>query len=351
MKKEILEWLRCPDCRKSDWKLEVLTENEREIREGKLKCGSCPKTLEIKGGILDVLGTELPEEVAHEKEHAEAFGYLVTAEGEKCPINRETLDRFRDLFISLPAGDGSHFFKSGGSFDNQAGNAERFFKTLDLLKLKGGDRVLEVGASFGWSAWRFAQRGCSVVALDVTNYLMAADLYFEEDGNYFERVMADMSILPFKDETFDIIFSHSVIHHCKDLGRLFSEFRRVLRPGGRVVALHECAFGILEDKSGKALQEAIHEGFNENAYTVPEWMQGARRGGFKKIKLHFFSFIEDYIYRKKLRGAPATTPKMRLAAWIQRSPFFHGLINSLSVIPRIFLRPKAWMIIASKSSF
>src|SRR3989338_1083285 len=161
MKKELLDQLRCPGCLKSEWHLEVITEDEREIREGKLKCGSCGKNYDIRAGILNALGEELPEEVAHEKEHAESFGYLITAEGEKHPINRDTLNRFRELFISLPAGDGSHFFKSGGSFDNQAGNAERFFKTLDLLNLKGGEKVLEVGASFGWSSWRFAQRGCS----------------------------------------------------------------------------------------------------------------------------------------------------------------------------------------------
>ncbi|MBI3312723.1 MAG: class I SAM-dependent methyltransferase [Candidatus Omnitrophica bacterium] len=349
MKKTLPDLLRCPGCSKSQWKLDVRAEDEREIREGMLKCGACEKTFEIRNGILNTLGENLPEEVAHEKEHAESFGYLVTAEGQKHPINPETFTQFRHLFLSLPAGDGSHFFQPGGSFDNQAGNAERFFKTLDLLNLTGGQKVLEVGASFGWSSWRFTQRGCSVVALDVTNYLMAADLYFEEDGNYFERVTADMSVLPFKDESFDIIFSHSVIHHCKDLGKLFGEFARVLKPGGRVVALHECAFGIFEDKSGKALQEAIDEGFNENAYTIPEWKKGAHQGGFKKVKLHFFSFIEDYLYRKKLRGAPMTA-KLRLAAWIQRNAFLHPLLNALSVIPRIFLRPKAWMIIATKSN-
>lgn len=347
MKKEFLDLLRCPDCSKSQWGLEILTSDEREIREGSLQCLSCRRTFEIREGILNALGEKLPEEVAHEKGHAESFDYLVTAQGEKCPINRDTLTQFRSLFLCLPAGDGSHFFKAGGSFDNQAGNAERFFKSLDLLNLKGSERVLEVGASFGWGSWRFAQRGCSVAALDVSNYLMAADLYFEEDGSYFERLMADMNVLPFKDRSFDIIFSHSVIHHCKDLGKLFSEFHRVLKSGGRVVALHECAFGILEDKSGKALQEAIDEGFNENAYTIPQWRQGARRGGFKKVKLHFFSFVEDYLYRKKLRGAPVTS-KLRMAAWIQRNTLLHRLVNAMSIIPRIFLRPKAWMIIASK---
>ncbi len=347
MRKTLLSYLQCLQCQKSRWGLEVKLETEREIRQGRVKCLACEKSYDIEEGILNILGDHLPAEVAHEKEHAESLGYLVTEGGEKHPINRETIERFRGLFLSLPAGDGSHFFKPGGSFDNQAGNAERFYKTLQMLNLTGSERVLEVGASFGWSAWRFAQRGCEVAALDVTNYLMASDLYFEEDNSYFERLSADMSALPFQDDAFDIIFSHSVIHHCKDLGKLFREFRRVLRPGGRVIALHECAFGLLEDKSGKALQEAIHEGFNENAYTLPQWKQGAKGGNFRDVKMHYFSFIEDYLYRKKLRGATVTW-KLKAAAWIRDHHALHQAINFLSIGPRILLRPKSWMLIATK---
>ena len=347
MQQNFLKDLRCLGCSKTEWDLAILVENSREVRQGTLICLSCQKKYSIQDGILNALDSVLPEEVAHEKEHAESFGYVVGASGEKHPINQDTVYKFRDVFLSLPTGDGSHFFQPGGSFDNQAGNANRFFKTLDMLQLTHGEKVLEVGASFCWSPRRFAQRGCQVVALDVTNYLMTSDLFFEKDGNYFERVMADMSVLPFKNDTFDIIFSHSVIHHCKELKKLFAEFYRVLKPGGRVVALHECAFGLLEDKAGAALQEAIEEGFNENAYTIPEWVRGAKDGGFRKTKIHFFDFIEDYIFRKEQRNAKENF-KLKLARWIKSRPVLCSFINSLTYWPRILLRPKAWMIIATK---
>ena len=346
MRKSLLSTLQCLNCLKSEWDLDIASSNEREIRDGCLRCHSCHTTYIINEGILNML-RELPEEVAHEKEHAESFGYLKTEDGESHPINRQTIQRFRHLFLALPQGNGSSIFKPGGSFDNQAGNAERFFKTIEMLDLTGKEKVLELGASFGWGSWRFAQHGCEVVALDVSNYLMASDLYFAEDGSYFERVMADMNNLPFANDSFDLIFSHSVIHHCKDLGKLFSEFHRVLRPKGRIVALHECAFGIFENKSGAALQDAIHEGFNENAYTLPQWKKGARHGGFRDIQLHFFSMADDYIYRKALRGAHSTF-KTKLARWIQSHPSLNRFINQLSILPRILFRPKAWMIIAKK---
>ncbi len=346
MKKTFLDRLQCLDCHQSNWNLEILAENSREIREGKLICAGCKRNYAIADGILNALGV-LPPEVAHEKEHSESMGYIIDANGQKTPINPGTIKQYADLFLTLPAGDGSHYFKPGGSFDNQAGNASRFFKTLDLLKLTGNERVLEVGASFSWASRHMAKRGCDVTALDITNYLVAGDLYFQKDGIYYERILSDMSVLPFKDNTYDLIFSHSVIHHCKDLKALFLEFHRVLRPGGKVIALHECAFGIFENKEGAALQEAIDAGFNENAYTIPQWQQGARDGGFPRAKIYFFPFVDDYIDRKRIRGTVGTF-KLKVAGFIQSKPRLNRILNGLSALPRVLFRPKAWMLIAVK---
>ncbi len=346
MKRNFIERLKCLDCQGRSFRLDAQVETTEEVREGQVVCTACNRSYGIHFGVLNMLPVELPEEVEHEKEHAESFDYIINESGGKWSINRETAAQHRNLFLSLPKGDDSHYFKPGGSFDNQAGNAARYFKTLDLLNLKNGERVLEVGASFGWSPWRFAQRGCDVTALDVTNYLEVADIYFGQDGAYFERLMADMSTLPFADNSYDLIFSHSVIHHCKDLAKLFSDFKRVLKPGGRVVALHECSFGIFEDKAGAALQEAIDEGFNENAYTVPQWTGGARKAGLK-VKTYYFSFIDDYVDRKRQRKSKVTW-KLRLAESIQRRPLLHSILNAISIPIRILLRPKSWMLIATK---
>jgi SAM-dependent methyltransferase len=44
--------------------------------------------------------------------------------------------------------------------------------------------------------------------------------------------VADAERLPFDDESFDLVIGHAVLHHIPDLDRAFSEFHRVLRPGG-----------------------------------------------------------------------------------------------------------------------
>ncbi len=45
---------------------------------------------------------------------------------------------------------------------------------------------------------------------------------------------AEAGSLPFANDTFDFSFMTDVIHHIPDIGALFSEIRRVLKPGGQV---------------------------------------------------------------------------------------------------------------------
>ncbi|MGH3993449.1 MAG: class I SAM-dependent methyltransferase, partial [Pseudonocardiaceae bacterium] len=40
--------------------------------------------------------------------------------------------------------------------------------------------------------------------------------------------------LPFPDSSFDLVFGHAVLHHLPDLDGSFSEFMRVLAPGGAI---------------------------------------------------------------------------------------------------------------------
>jgi SAM-dependent methyltransferase len=46
---------------------------------------------------------------------------------------------------------------------------------------------------------------------------------------------ADAEALPFADASFDLVLGHAVLHHLPDLDRSFSEFHRVLKPGGRIL--------------------------------------------------------------------------------------------------------------------
>ena len=48
---------------------------------------------------------------------------------------------------------------------------------------------------------------------------------------------ADAENLDFADQSFDLVYSHGVLHHTPDTLRAIGEIHRVLRPGGRAVVM------------------------------------------------------------------------------------------------------------------
>lgn len=58
----------------------------------------------------------------------------------------------------------------------------------------------------------------------------------------FTTVVHDIeSGLPFKDDTFDEVYSHCVLEHTRNLGKLIDEMARVCRPRGRIVIITDNA--------------------------------------------------------------------------------------------------------------
>ena len=49
-----------------------------------------------------------------------------------------------------------------------------------------------------------------------------------------QGVVADMEFLPFKDQTFDLVYGFGILHHLSDIKRGVSEATRVLKNGGRI---------------------------------------------------------------------------------------------------------------------
>jgi SAM-dependent methyltransferase len=98
--------------------------------------------------------------------------------------------------------------------------------------------VLEVGCGLGTDGAQFAKAGAIYTGIDLTD--AAVDLarrrfeLFQLAGTF--RV-ADAERLDFPDNTFDIVYSHGVLHHTPDTAAAVREIHRVLRPGGKAVVM------------------------------------------------------------------------------------------------------------------
>ena len=95
--------------------------------------------------------------------------------------------------------------------------------------------ALEIGAGTGYFSLNLLQAGAieRATATDISPGMLAT---LEDNagrlGLAVRTAAAEAETLPFPDESFDLVFGHAVLHHIPDLAQAFSEFRRVLRPGG-----------------------------------------------------------------------------------------------------------------------
>jgi len=97
--------------------------------------------------------------------------------------------------------------------------------------------ALEIGAGTGYFSLNLLQLGLirRATATDISPGMLAAlRRSATELGLEVEAVRTEAEELPFADASFDLVFGHAVLHHIPDLDRAFTEFRRVLRPGGTV---------------------------------------------------------------------------------------------------------------------
>jgi SAM-dependent methyltransferase len=102
----------------------------------------------------------------------------------------------------------------------------------------GWARSLEIGAGTGYFTLNLLREGligeatCTDISPGMLATLRANAQRLSLDVQT-ERVDAER--LPFADHSFDLVLGHAVLHHIPDLHRAFSEFQRVLAPGGSVL--------------------------------------------------------------------------------------------------------------------
>jgi SAM-dependent methyltransferase len=107
---------------------------------------------------------------------------------------------------------------------------------LDLAGQTVGGDVLDAGCGGGGMPLSFAEEADSVTAIDLVNRFGDAGVRLARERHIrnLRFVQADGLALPFRDGSFDWVFSHAVIEHVADAPRYLRECARVLRPAGRM---------------------------------------------------------------------------------------------------------------------
>ncbi len=101
-----------------------------------------------------------------------------------------------------------------------------------------GLKVLEIGCGIGTDGAQFAKAGADYTGVDLTDAAIElARKRFELFGLTGKFQIADAENLEFPNESFDVVYSHGVLHHTPDINAAVQEIHRVLKPGGRAIVM------------------------------------------------------------------------------------------------------------------
>jgi malonyl-CoA O-methyltransferase len=100
------------------------------------------------------------------------------------------------------------------------------------------ESILDLGSGTGYCSAALAQKypGARLTTIDLATAMVQRTRGRFSKWSRFRRghqfVCGDAEMLPFADQSFDMIFSNLTIQWCGDLEQTFSEMKRVLKPGG-----------------------------------------------------------------------------------------------------------------------
>jgi SAM-dependent methyltransferase len=168
--------------------------------------------------------------------------------------------------------------------------AGRYWKSCEwdeVRKLLGSTRgqALDVGAGRGIASYALAREGFSVTALEPDGSRLvgagAIRSLAEETALPITVVQEFSEHLPFDDGQFDLAFARAVLHHTSDLRSACGEFFRVLKPGGRLIAVREHVISRKKDLPVFLARHPLHHRYGgENAFFLSTYTDALSQAGF-----------------------------------------------------------------------
>jgi malonyl-CoA O-methyltransferase len=113
----------------------------------------------------------------------------------------------------------------------------RLLESLDYLEDRRPQVVVDLGCGPGRAAAAMRRRWprARVLALDIALPMLREARRRTGWWRPVERICADARALPLADGSVEVLFSNLCLQWIDDLPALFAEFRRVLRPGARLL--------------------------------------------------------------------------------------------------------------------
>ncbi|CAL8357106.1 unnamed protein product [Merluccius merluccius] len=176
-----------------------------------------------------------------------------------------------------------HYEKIFGAGYISTGGFSTTKEFVDLLNLKPGQKVLDVGCGMGGGAFYMAKTfGVEVLGLDLSENMVeiAMERAIDEKLPMVHFELADATKRSFEEGSFDVIYSRDTILHIDDKLALFKRFHSWLRPGGQLLISDYCCG---EKPWTPSFQEYVQQrGYI--LYTVKQYGEVIEEAGFCSVR-------------------------------------------------------------------
>lgn len=166
--------------------------------------------------------------------------------------------------------------------------SDRFYRrdTLQKAGLRNGMQLLDVATGTGLmikAALELGMDPAHVTGVDPSRGMLAKN----RERNPVKLLEGTGEALPCADAAFDFVCMGYALRHVEDLRKLFSEFRRVLRPDGRVLILE-----ITRPKSAVALR--LMRFYMQKILPRIGWLRRRNRSTVKLMQ-YYWATIEECV--------------------------------------------------------
>jgi len=151
-------------------------------------------------------------------------------------------------------------------------------------------KVLEIGCGTGLFTKKvFDLSGADITAIDVSEDLLKIARETSGGGKF---ILGDAMNMPFDDETFDVVFGSSILHHL-DFDASLREIHRVLKLGGRMVFAEPNMINphIFLLKNIPFLKKMMGDSPDETAIVRWKFKKLMKSIGFKKVSIFPYDFL------------------------------------------------------------
>jgi len=222
MQRRVMQWLVCPTCG-GGLDITVFSSREEEIIEGEFYC-DCGERYPVIHGVPRLLTGEMRNDLPllypdfYQLYNGCSEQNIDNKKDSDESIKQETKERFGYEWTYFP--------------EYECKNFEAFIEPLPKGFMQG-KLGLDVGCGAGRHVCQANIHGAEMVAIDLSQAVDSA--YQNNRGNeHVHVVQADVYHLPFRQGTFDFIYSLGVLHHLPQPEEGYRKLIPLLKPCGAI---------------------------------------------------------------------------------------------------------------------